>query len=409
MPSERLVGDRIATILEEQATWLEAEIGSAPEPVRAKIFLALSEIRAILGDRAQAHGFAIEARDLAPSMVLAHHQARALDRDLAGSDRIRPHSAVAEAAALVAEATSASLPAAKHHATLLAAEALRLAGDQEGAVEQISRVAEAGDIRGVVGRAALGLAQSDLTPLCTFVVTPEAKPVAAGLTATLRLHGMSVGSAGAPTTAEDVCDTLRAARQALEAGDTVAAASRIAEARAVPELASGATWLAASLAGAKDTGRAQAMTWLTELAKAGDSRAGRVLAARAVEADDIEGACAALALGGFSLADRGRAVRALRSRYRARSRQPARRDGRVARGGDGSGPRQGATRRGRTGSAYRGTRGVGRRIRRVARRRTDGPLARSRYEARPARDGYGRAPGRVTRDRLGARPRARPA
>ena len=300
MPSVRLVGDDVASILEERAAWLEAEMDSTPEPVRANIFLALSEIRAILGDRARAHDLAAQARDLAPSRVLAHAQARALEGD-AAPNRALP--GIAEAAALVAEATHASLPAAKHHAALLAADALRLAGDTESAIEHLSQVAAAGDIRGVVGRAALGLASDDLTALCAFVGTPEAKPVSDGLTAALRLRGMSVGTGGPARTAEGVCDTLRAARLALEAGDTVGAASRIAEARTVPELASGAAWLAASLAGTKDEGRALAMTWLTELATGGDPHASRVLAARAVEADDPEAARAALALGGFSIAD----------------------------------------------------------------------------------------------------------
>ena len=236
IPSVRPVADPVAAILEEQATWLEAEVSSAPEPVRARVYLALSEIRAILGDRAQARGFAEEARDLAPAKVLAHHQARALEGELAGPGHGRVHSAIAEAAALVAEASSASLPAPKHHATLLAADALRLAGDVEGAQEQLSRVAAAGDVRGVVGRAALGLTQDDLTALCAFVRTSEAKPVSDGLTAALRLRGMSVGAGGAVMSAEGVCDTLRAARQALETGDTVGAASRIAQARTVPEL-----------------------------------------------------------------------------------------------------------------------------------------------------------------------------
>jgi tetratricopeptide (TPR) repeat protein len=304
MPPPRPVGADVKALLEEHATWLEAEAGATDERVRARVFLALSEIRAILGDRPRAHGFAVRARDLGPEVALAHRQARVLT-DPEGGEGANASSSVgaSEAAALMAEEACTSTPAAKQHVALLAADALRLGGDHEGALLKLSRVADVGDVRGVIGRTAMGLATDDVDGLAAFADRPAASAVAAALTSTLRLRGAGVGKAGAPGSADSINDAFRGARQALEAGDTVSAATQVASLRAVPELAAGAGWLASALATSKDEGRSDALTWLTELAETGDRRASRVLAARAVEADDGDAASAALARGGFSAAD----------------------------------------------------------------------------------------------------------
>jgi len=300
MPSARHVGADVAALLEEQASWLEAEAATATELVRARVTLSLSEIHAIVGNTARAQTFARQARDVSPQMVLAHAQARALE---SAAQPATTQAAAAEAAALVAEEGFAALPALKQHAALLAADVLRQSGDPEAALRTVSAVAATGDIRALVARSVFGLATNDLDGLTAFVARPEAAAVRDALTSTLRLRGAAVGSPGAPSSPEGVTDALQAARLALSSGDAVAAAQCLATLRAVPELADGATWLAAALAATSTDGRSAALTWLAELAKAGDHRASRALAARAVESDDAAAVAAALALGGFSIAD----------------------------------------------------------------------------------------------------------
>jgi len=297
MPSIREVNADVAALLEQQASWLEAESSASTGHARAGICLALSEIKAIVGDQARAAAFAQQARDLAPDLVLAHRQARAL----AGTDAARD--TAAEVAALLAEEAATSLPVVKYHAALLAADVLHLAGNDEDARSTLARVAEMGDLRGLVGRLTFGLAQGDSEALAALVQRPDIEPLADGLTSALRLRGLAVPSRGAASSPEGVSDALRGARLALSAGDMVAASAHVASLRAVPELLPGAAWLAAALAATRDEGRAAAVGWLDELAKGGDTRASRVLAARAVEADDGVAASAALAHGGFTDAD----------------------------------------------------------------------------------------------------------
>jgi len=287
----------IAALLEEQALWLEAEAAAGQPVVRAQTLLALSEIHAILGDRERGHGLAVQARDLAPELVLAHKQARTL----AGGEE----AASSEALALIAEEANAPSAAAKLHAAILAADALRLGGDTEGALIKLTRVADTGDIRGLIGRVALSLAQGDTEDLATFVTRKEAMPIAEGLSAALRLRGAAVASPSgeAPSSAETVTATLKSAREALRSGDTLGAARSVSHLRAIPELAPGAAWLGSALATTKDEGRPEALAWLGQLAQSGEQRASRVLAARAIEADDGAAAAAALKLPGFSTAD----------------------------------------------------------------------------------------------------------
>jgi len=298
MPSVREVGSDVAALLEEQATWLEAEAATAAASVQARVFLALSEVRAILGDRPAAQRSAERARDVAPQRVFGHVQVRAVRGPTSDAG-----SAEDEVAALATEEACATLPAARHHAGLLAAEALRRSGDADGALQKLSQLAEEGDIRAVAGRVALGLAAGDTAGLSAAMGAAAAAPVAEGLAAALRLRGLAVGAPGTVGSANGISDVLRASQKALEAGDAVAAGSQIATMRAVPELAGGAAWLASALVATSDAGRSEALTLLEELARGGDPRASRVLAARAVEADDAGPARAALGLGGFSAGD----------------------------------------------------------------------------------------------------------
>jgi tetratricopeptide (TPR) repeat protein len=300
MPSVRQVDADVALLLEEQAAWLTAEAASCEAATRSRVLLAVSEMKAIVGDHSEASKLAEQARELTPQSALAHGQVRAIARavDARSGQRVS-----GEAAALLAEEASVTLPACKQHAALLAAEVLRLGGDQEGALLKVSRVADAGDVRGLALRAAFGLAQGDLDGLAASIGKSETAPIAAGLTTTLRLRGLAVGADGAAASPEGVTDAVRATRLALAANDALGAAQRLSSLRAVPELADGATWLAAALAGTTAEGKDVGLAWLGDLAKGGDKRASRVLAARAVETNDAAAATAALSFGGFSAAD----------------------------------------------------------------------------------------------------------
>ncbi len=61
-----------------RVAWLEQEARALPDKVsRARGLLACSEILATIGDRERAEALAIEARDIAPSLALAHRAKRA--------------------------------------------------------------------------------------------------------------------------------------------------------------------------------------------------------------------------------------------------------------------------------------------------------------------------------------------
>jgi tetratricopeptide (TPR) repeat protein len=294
MPAPEVAPD-LAALLAEQSAWLEAEALAAPEPTRATIFLSLSEIEATVGHTDRARSFASRARDLVPGSPLAHMQARALDAQ-AGT------TLESEAAALIAEGACTELSAVKQHAAFLGADVLWRSGDVEGSLVMATRLAETGDVRGVIARIAWGLADADVDGLTAFVARAPAETTAP-LTTLLRLRGVAVGEASAPASPDGVTDTFEAARLALARGEPIAAAKAVAELRAVPELAKGALWLASALGATSPEGRPLALGWLGELAAEGDAAARTSLAVRAVEAGDRAALVSALALGGFAPAD----------------------------------------------------------------------------------------------------------
>ncbi len=136
--------------LEARAAWLEAEARALDdEPARGRALLACSEMFAISGARDRAHELAAEARDGAPSLALAHWQARALSPSFA-TDRDD------FVAALDVEADAALTEAARTHAALLAAETLRAAGQPDAASARFDAIGQLvpGDVRPVIAKAA---------------------------------------------------------------------------------------------------------------------------------------------------------------------------------------------------------------------------------------------------------------
>jgi tetratricopeptide (TPR) repeat protein len=289
-PSSAWLAEPARESLLARAAWLEEEVRSLPDKLSiGRGLLGCSEILATAGELDRARALAVEARDLAPSLVLAHHQARAL----------RPHTDDAAAvSALEAEARISGAGAAKTHSTLLIVETLLAAGNADDAtkrLEQAARVAAA-DIRPAVARAARALARGDLANVSLRL--PASGPLgalASAIAAALRLRGVErvdrKGETGKGEVAPDVEDpsevALRA-RLALGKGNVAAAAGLVALIARIPELSSPAFWLASMLAAPGATTRADAAHWLAQLVERGDTEAKRALAARALEMGDAE-------------------------------------------------------------------------------------------------------------------------
>src|SRR5262249_37527698 len=110
---------------------------------------------ALIGDTERALSFAVEARDTAPHLPLAWRQARQL--------MLSEPELLAEA--LDAEAGRSPTPSARAHATLLAADVLRIHAHGDAAVDRWESACklDPADIRAPIARAALALAQDDHT------------------------------------------------------------------------------------------------------------------------------------------------------------------------------------------------------------------------------------------------------
>jgi tetratricopeptide (TPR) repeat protein len=278
-PARVWLDDATREALRERATWLEDEARSGADPVeRARALLTCSELRATIGDRERAEALATEARDLAPTVALAHRQARALmPVDPVPGARV-------EALDLEIKMTPAG--PARAHSMLLSADAAAADGDDEGAVKRLAQAARIAptDVRAAVDRAARALARSDASSETTlrFADGPELAPVAAAFRACLRLRTSSPGDSKNLSPNE----LLMRARQALDRGDLPSAASVVAELARVPELARAALWLASALGAPQKDSRALSAGWLRELVDQGEEEARRPLAARALEMGD---------------------------------------------------------------------------------------------------------------------------
>ena len=295
-PAAQWVDDAQRDVWEARAQLLEDEAQNAlDKTASAHCLLAASEVRAILGDLDGATRLADQALALVPQSPMAHRQRRGL----------APFEASELVPLLDAEMQKAPTPAAKLHATLLAADALARASDDEAAakrLEQAARLAP-GDARVVALRAAHALAKGEHNHASLRI--PEGDSLAAFASAVaslLALRGVErKGAQPSPS------DTLRRARMAIERNDPVAAATLIAELASSPPLSLGARWLAASLAATRTSSRPQAVVLLQSLADGTpgdpasepDFRALRALAARAIELGDFEALAKAATGDGF--------------------------------------------------------------------------------------------------------------
>ncbi len=220
---------------------------------------------------------------------MAHRQARALIAE--------PRDPEQFANALDLEARHATVPAAKLHATLLAADTLRLAGDEDGASKRYDAAfrASPSDPRAPVLRAARALAKSETASAALRMPdAPELAPFTQAISQALRLRGVERESAAARRAAGDAIatsspnDALRRARVAIGTSDAAAAAALIADLRDIPEIARGATWLASALGATRSASRAEAARLVETLSGDDGKLALRTAAARALELGDTD-------------------------------------------------------------------------------------------------------------------------
>jgi tetratricopeptide (TPR) repeat protein len=265
--------------------WLEEEARAvADATARGRSLLAISELCALVGDTERALSFACEARDLAPHLPLAWRQARQLgpqDPDLLVD-------------ALDAEAARSPTPSARAHATLLAADLLRIHGQGDAAVERWESACklDPADTRAPIARAALALAQDDHTSGALHLSdNSELIGFDKAVATALRLRGIE--RPGADVEDMPINDGLRHVRLALENGDVVSAAQSASEIASVPELAKAALWLSAALGCAHIASRRASARALKTLS-ADEPLARRQLAARGIELGDPELVTAAL-------------------------------------------------------------------------------------------------------------------
>jgi cellulose synthase operon protein C len=312
-PASEWLSPAVRAAFETRAEWIEKEARALDDPEeRARGLLSCSELAATVGDRERAQALAAEARDLAPSLALAHKQARAL-MPSARSDREDYVEALDVEVSLFPEGP------ARIHSVLLAAEALHVAGQSDAARERFESAASTAtsDVRASVARAARALARN-VTDGAGLLLPDiaELRPIARALRQCLQLRGVAVEGVsveeGVGQSDDDAAaverlpaQTLLLARGALDQGDLAAAARFVAELARVPELAPAATWLAASIAAPSATRRPDSARWLGELARAGDDEARRALAGRALELGDTDGLAEAMGTHGpFTSAER---------------------------------------------------------------------------------------------------------
>lgn len=281
-----------------RVAWLEQEARALGDKVaRARGLLACSEIAATVGEREQAQTLAAEARDLAPSLALAHRQARALMPSPPDPDDY--------VEALDAEVKMTPAGPARVHSALLTAEALQAAGHADEATKRLDQAARtsSSDVRAAIARAARALGRGELSHAALRLPeAPELAPVAEAIHTLLRLRGVERKET-APTEPSPN-ELLLKARQALDKGDLVAAAPLVAQLANVPELAGGAWWLASALGATRAARRAEAVAWLRRLVERGDAEARRALAARGIELGDRELVAESSAGGPLTSAER---------------------------------------------------------------------------------------------------------
>jgi tetratricopeptide (TPR) repeat protein len=289
-PAAAWLSEEARAAFTTRGEWLEKEARALTDKVaRARGLLACSEIQATLGERERALSLAAEARDLAPSLGLAHRQARGLMPS--------PPDPEEYLEALDAEVKMTPAGPARVHSMLLAVDALRTAGDDDGTSKRLDQAVRigAGDTRAAILRAARALGRNEVTSASLRLPDggPELAPVGVALQGALRLRGVERKDAAASELAAS--EVLLRVRLALDKGDVGAAAAQLVQLATVPEIVAGATWLAASLAAVPPARRADSARLLRDLVDRGDVAARLALVSRALELQDRDAVAQAVA------------------------------------------------------------------------------------------------------------------
>jgi Tfp pilus assembly protein PilF len=254
--------------LRERAAWIEEEARARDEaPLRARLLLAASELRALAGDRDKALSLTKEAFEGAETLSLAGAQLRGLlgvatesdDAEAEGRGDDEPAEADDRAASAVSapgrddaaviallerEAASAPTASARAHAALCAAEMLDRNGDREGAKRLLATALAATpqDVRAPIALAALALSAGETDSpalLPNLLALREAAQVLAAL--------RGAGDVSVPA-AFSAVDAARRVRRALDAQDAADAATALTALAGTPRFSDAARWLAAAVA-----------------------------------------------------------------------------------------------------------------------------------------------------------------
>lgn len=284
---EHLAVGELTSEWEQRAEWLEIEAKAQRDPAaRARLLLAASEVRALLGARADARRLALQAAHHQHAPPMAARQARALHH---------AHGDVsALARALADEARASDRPELAAHALYVASEVQRLfQRDLPSARASLdaSAAADPADGRAPLARVVLELSQGQ--------APPAALPARADAELRLAVDGIRRlrGELGVESDADLApAVSLVDVQHALARADTAAAADALGPLAESPELAAAVRWLEAAWRVGAAERPASALAAVRQLARAQPSPASRrTLAAHAVRAGSWEALEEALA------------------------------------------------------------------------------------------------------------------
>jgi hypothetical protein len=274
---EHLAARGLTSEWERRAEWLEIEAKAQRDPAaRARLLLAASEVRALLGARADARRLALQAAHHPSAPPLAARQARALHH---------AHGDVsALARSLAEEARASDKPELVAHALYVAAEVQRLfQRDPASARASLDAAAAAdpGDGRVPLARLLLELSRDQAPPAAPLPAPSDAE-LGLAVDGIRRLRG-ELGVATEPELAGAV--SLVDVQHALLRADTGAAARALGPLATAPGLTAAVRWLEAAWRAAAAERPDDALTAFRQLAREQPSPASRrALAAHALRA-----------------------------------------------------------------------------------------------------------------------------
>jgi hypothetical protein len=286
---EHLAAQGLTSEWERRAEWLEIEAKAQRDPAaRARLLLAASEVRALLGARADARRLALQAANHLPAPPFAARQARALHHahgDVSALGR-----------ALAEEARANDEPALLAHTSYVAAEVQRLLQRDPASARaslDAAIAADPSDGRAPFSRLLLELSQGQAPPTARLPAEVDTEALRRAVDGVRRLRG-EPGVATDPELARAA--SLVDVQHALAHGRLTEAADALAPLAALPALAPAVRWLEAAWRAGAAEHPADALAAFRRLAREQPSQASRrALAARALRAGSWEALEEALA------------------------------------------------------------------------------------------------------------------